>query len=97
MTNLFIYLFNQGKGGGGISNLHLTNDHWIFGFSPKGPLVQSLAPLSTGPEQIGSQYVNSEPKQFNTILSTQGACKECVIGVYGLGLKCHNRVMVQPS
>jgi hypothetical protein len=42
----------------------------FFGFTPKGPLVQSLAPLSTGPEQIGSQYVNSEPKQFNTILST---------------------------
>jgi hypothetical protein len=42
----------------------------FFGFTPKGPLVQSPAPLSTGSEQRGSQYMNSEPKQFNTILST---------------------------
>ncbi len=51
-------------GGGGFLICTSPMTTGFFGFSPKGPLVQSPAPLSTGPEQIGSQYVNSEPKQF---------------------------------
>jgi hypothetical protein len=72
MTNLFIYLFiyltNGRERGSLICTSPMTTGFFVF--SPKGPLVQSPAPLSTGPEQRGSQYVNSEPKQFNTILST---------------------------